>query len=423
MRAATLLLLLLAGTTAAESDLEARVARLAGERPYDAYRDLMARRDERMVPLIGRILPSCGDQGQYYGVMLMRRFPPKLTRPVLRNLARDKSPYLRVAAGAELVRTGERGAAGAVGRALRTKGLSDPIRVRMISALFNVRAPEIAQALREFLIPGHSPAVVGGVLQHFHQLKDRSVLPACKRLLEETHPGVRAMAAAYLLAYGGPEHAGELAAAIESGSLDSASFSRVRYLLRSVRLPDRVLEALVKFIAARPSAYTLRAAIELLEKHQYEKALPALRELLQDPNSQVAKAAFEALAGWPGALEKQRLQTMLSRANRERRAWAADALRRMDDLSGLPAVLDLLETGTTGQRRDAARMLGGFRVAAAVEPLLATLDSADPTTRAQARTSLGQVLRTLFPYRRLDVTQTTPQALRRWWTANREQEW
>ena len=425
MRAATLATLLLAiGATAAEPDLEVQVARLAGAQPYDAYRVLSARNDERMVAAIGRVLPGCGDLGQYYGIMLIRRYPPKVTRPVLRSLAQKKAPYLRVAAGAELVRMGDRGAAAAVARALRTEGVADPIRVRMVSGLFNLRAPEIEEALKEFLDPGRSPTVVGATLQYFHQKKDRSVLPACKQLLRQSNPGVTAMAAAYLLAHGERGHAKELAESLESGRLDAGSFSRVRYLLGDVRLPGRVLEALVQFMATKPSAYTLRAALELLEKHQYEKALPAIRKLLDDPNSQVAKAAFEALAGWPGALEQQRLQAILTGPDPQRRAWAADALRRMDDLSGLPAVLDLLKTGaTTQQRRDAARMLGGFRVAAAVEPLLAALDDRDPTTRTYARTALGQVLRTLFPYRRLDLRGATPRQLRRWWIANRERGW
>jgi HEAT repeat protein len=146
---------------------------------------------------------------------------------------------------------------------------------------------------------------------------------------------------------------------------------------------------------------------------------------MEDGDETVARAAFDALTA-AGALEAAGLRRLL--AGRPPLALrAAEALRRLDDASGLPRVLELAqERGTS--RAEAVRVLGGFRVKEAVPPLLAALEDSELPVRASALTGLQGVLGSLFPYRRLNLQSTgygtnAPEAQRRegaakiaaWW--------
>ena len=81
-------------------------------------------------------------------------------------------------------------------------------------------------------------------------------------------------------------------------------------------------------------------------------------------------------------------------------------------------------------------MLGGFRVPAAVEPLLAALSDRHSTVRMRAAYSLTPVLGSLFPYRRFNLTATgysygsTPEAnraaiaaIRAFWEEHKNADW
>ena len=110
---------------------------------------------------------------------------------------------------------------------------------------------------------------------------------------------------------------------------------------------------------------------------------------------------------------------------------AAGTLRRMDDPTGLDRVLEIMHQGGA-QRAAAIRVLSGFRVRAAVLPLINALMDPDLTARHRALSGLQAVLGSLFPYRRLDLRRPgyrpqAPAATRKaaarqilaWWNAHR----
>ncbi len=81
-------------------------------------------------------------------------------------------------------------------------------------------------------------------------------------------------------------------------------------------------------------------------------------------------------------------------------------------------------------------MLGGFRTAKAVDPLLGALMDSKISVRANAYNSLSTVLRSLFPYRRLDLAstgyatsgsasarKTAVDAMKAWWAKHRGRDW
>ncbi|MHC4670723.1 MAG: HEAT repeat domain-containing protein [Planctomycetota bacterium] len=429
-----LLLALLGGLAAAEHDWAALVRDLGGAdatRRSAAYGTLMREKDPRVIPLLVEALPRCELVGQSYGINLLQAYPPQLTRGALRTLATSKVPYLRLCAAAALHRAGERDAAKVIVKALEADVPSGTL-VSMISRLYLVRSDRVQEAVRALLEPKQEAMVIGAALSHAHGVQDEEAVPAAQKLLADGRAGVRAMAAAFLHRFGEEAGAAALAEAIKTGDVSYSDFSRVKSMLSSTSgVPRTLLDALTERIEQESQASYVAAMIDMLKRYRHAKAVPALKRLLDHASAQVAKAAFEALAGMTGTMTRDALRPLLAADDRSRALWAADALRRMDDGSGLPVVLDVLRTGGA-KRAEAAEILGGFRVEAAVDPLLAALMDDSASVRSQAFTSLGYVWRTLFPYRRLDVGATgyapngtadargtAVQALRAWWEANR----
>ena len=110
-------------------------------------------------------------------------------------------------------------------------------------------------------------------------------------------------------------------------------------------------------------------------------------------------------------------------------------LRRMDDPRGLTAVIRIVRQHAD-LRRDAVTILGEFRAAEAVDPLIDALMDEDQTVRSYAATALHATFRTLMPYRRISLDAAgydarKPKAarelavaqIRAWWTRNRDAEW
>jgi HEAT repeat protein len=77
-------------------------------------------------------------------------------------------------------------------------------------------------------------------------------------------------------------------------------------------------------------------------------------------------------------------------------------LRRMDDNSGLPRVLELWKKPGT-HRAEAVRVLGRFKVPAAIDPLVEALLDQDQNVRTAGQQGLAMLLPSLYPYRRFDL--------------------
>lgn len=432
--------LLFAAPVAAQDDLGRLVADLGAKdssKRVAALNELRKRKDPRAIPLVLAALPGYEYLGRYYGVLVLESYPPKLAERAFRSLLNSESPFLRLCAGAALFRNGNTKAAAVVVRALGAEVPTQDM-VNMLNRLHGVNHPDVRRAIRGLITADAEVTVISSAFYVLHNQKDRDALALCRELLEkDERGGVRALAAAYLYRFGETERAADLAREIRSGEIGSTEFFRVETMLKaSGHVSVEILDALSDALEDETNTSVLSRVISMLADFRYRKAIPAIRKLLAHENRTVAKAAFDALASIPGALDGDSLRPLLNSEDADRRLWAADALRRMDDLTGIGKVIEILAKGTDTQRYEAARILGGFRKAEAVEPLIDALTDGYQSTRSNAANSLRSVLQSLYPYRRFDLktagydynapdaTRKAAQArIRDWWTNHRDRDW
>ena len=372
----------------------------------EAYAALLTRRPPDALPLLAKAVPGMPLVGQQFGFAILQGYPPADTKPVFERWTSSGGPFLRVAAGATLLRAGEAKVAPTVVKALATPALEPGLLATMLIHLYGVKDAQVLAAVRGLLRPDAPTEVLSAALYQLLGAMDESAKQAVTPLLDAPSVGIRAIAAAYLLDLGDEEMAARLAMALASGEVAYVEFVRVHGILaRMPRCPEPVLDALVTLLAAEPKGYALPLVIGLLGQFAHAKAVPVLKALLERDEALVSKAAFEALSRIPGALTPDVTRALLGSKDESRRVAAAEALLRTDDLSGLPAVVAVLRSGKTA-RADAARALGTFRSRAAVEPLIDALLDADLSVRANAYNGLAVLLGTLFPYRRIDLAGT-----------------
>ncbi len=418
------------------ADLVRALADEDAQKRYDAYAALIAKRPPDALPLLAKAVPGMPIASQSFGFSIVQGYPAGDSKPVLERWMASDAPYLIVAAGAHFLRQGDAKAAAAIAKALSLPVLEAPTLSMMLGQLFAVRDGKVLAAVRALLKPDAPADLVGSVLFQLQSASDEQAIKVVTPLLDSPSMGVRALAATFLLCLGDDTKAGPLATALTSGELPYPEFMRVQNMLsRTARCPDKVLDALVTLAGSDPKGYYLPYVIDLLGQFAYPKAVPLLKTLLERDDAAVSKAAFEALSKIPGALTPDVTKGLLTTKDESRRVAAAEALRRSDDLSGLPAVVDVLQNGKTA-RADAARALGAFRSRAAVEPLIAALADADLSVRAGAYNSLVTLFQTLFPYRRLDLASTgyatnaapdvraaAAARIRAWWDAHKDGSW
>jgi len=441
MRIATALLFLFAAGAAAGApprdtkDLvnDLRDARLR----VAAYRELMKRKDPRSVYPIQGVLPDLDATGQLYGVNIIAAVGTKTADSVLKTLTRLGDPHLRVTAGAALYRRGDRSAVLSMADALLSDGVTDTTRILMITRVYGVSEPAIATAAGRLLAPNTNHLVIYYALYLLHRQDARRIAPQAVRVLEDKRAAVRAMTSAFLLRFGREEHAGLAAAAIRDGKLDKTWWTRVRfYLVAAPRIPPLILEAVAARLPAEADRTITLQMIYLLGQYSFRNGASALRKRVGDGDRTIAGAAFDALLKIPGGFDRDRLAKLLTDPEPAIRLKAVDALRRYDDLSGLPTACKVLEDGAPADRVAAARVVGEFRRSEAVEPLLAALSDPRPDVRAAALAGLTGTFAALYPYRRFNLPltgyhpklapkQSAPAVdrIRAWWKENRSRDW
>lgn len=426
----------------ADADLARLVDDLGSQdnaRRVAAFNALREAKDERAVPLLLDRLPGLDLPGQQYGVMILEAYPPKIGKQVFPRLLAMASPYLRLCGGLALYRMGDKRGVPAVVEALQAEDADLVTRSYMLSRLYDVREPRVVAVLEGMLRPGVEASLLGSVLWALQANTPPSTLEACRRLYaEDDRPDARFLTAIFLFRAGDLARADDAAAALRTGRVTSAAFSRLQSFLLTARLsaPPALLDAATELVTPDADVGLLQGLIRFLASAGHRAAIPRIQKLLGHPSSFVAKAAFEALAELGAGIDPATLRSLLETADADGRVAAADLLRRMDDLSGMDAVLDVLKTGPTAQRAEAARVLGGFRVRAAVDPLLDALMDDDALVRGNALRSLDALWRSLFPYRRLDLVAAGYAAadaegprraavarIRAWWEAHRTGAW
>jgi len=255
--------------------------------------------------------------------------------------------------------------------------------------------------VRALVVPGANASVVSAALYHCLRDNDRSAVATARELLASpaAKGAVRLYCAAFLAAMGQDEATEELVAALgEKYALSRAQ----RFLIEAPSLPDPVVDVLVDRLEHHRNIGDVRYTLRVLEKQAPSKILPTLKQLLLDPNQQIAKLALETLGRVSGSIKKQTLLQLVASGSEDIALTAADTLRKMDDMSGIDRVLEIARQ-SNGKRREAVAILGKFRSQKVVEPLIDALGDKDVQVRRNAENGLVQVLRNLLPYRRVDL--------------------
>jgi len=430
-----LALLLFAAPAAGQSvaDLVTQLGDQDAGKRSRAMTELRNRKDPKAIPLLVAALPDYEYMGQYYGVLVLQAYAQKLSEPALRALVKSQSPYLRLAAATAVYRFGDLRTIPVIVKALTLPDIETNIRVYMLNRLYSLRDPRILDAVRSLVVPGAEVTILGTAMNILGNIRDQASRTTAENLLADPRPGVKAMALTLLYRMGEEHRAVEIAKALRSGEVAYTEFMRVRSLLYPMqRISGEILAAVLALIETDDNVNILSQGIGLLEKFRYRKAIPVLKKLLQHQNRIVSKAAFEALSELGGGLEAEALYPLLDSEDTDQRLMAADALRKMDDHAGFAVLVEITKTGQNRQRADAAKALGGFRTGESVDALIPALLDDYSTTRMYAETSLMQVLRALFPYKRIDMSTTgyrregtkasREQAvalIREWWSKNR----
>lgn len=439
------LLLALAGllparSARAQDDLVTLLERMGGSDTtlrYPAYQELSRRREPAALPPLLERIGGWDLSAQSYGLSLIDVVGGEPAAKAWKQLAATaRAPYLKGSAGARVHATDPTKGSRLVVEALEAARADGLMLSWILSRLGGLKDAAVATSVRGLLGPTSGPEILGPALSYLALVNDAQSPALVRALVKAPEAGTRALAAAWLLRAGEEEQAGVLAAALASGEVSLSEFLRLKPWLEAAdRVPEVVLAALLAGLEKESNTSQVVAEIELLGRARHAPALPALRRLLDSTEPLVAKAAFEALAAMPGGLEGDALAAQLKHADPARRLAAAEALRRADDQSGLPVVVELARAGSP-ERREAVRVLSGFRVAEATLPLIDALLDDDVTTRAYAYNGLADLLAMLFPYRRLDLgstgyaTDAAPEArraaverLRAWWQAHKDRPW
>lgn len=391
---------------AQQPDLEALVEKLGSEDARarsEGYSDLARRRDPAMVPLLARRIASFPLAGQQLGVYLLQGQPIDDTRAIYTRWLAGDQPFLRVAGGALLVRSGDRARVTALAAALTAAPAA--MRAQAVSIAWGIDDEAVYAALRGYLT---SDAPQGLVLQVLQQLQrqerngSRATAAAAAALTGAGDAGVRAAALTYLVAGGSTEQTAALAALLVEHP--EQLWNVIALLDNATKLPRELIDAAVTALDKPRSRVDVTRIAGLLQKHAPQEVAAALRPLLTNAQADIAAAALEALANVPGGLQTKDLTAMLQSADVSARIVAASTLRRSDDLSGLPVLLELLPKAGA-KKGDATKALAGFRCREAVPALLDLLDDADAQVRHEAWQGLQTSLPNLFPYRRFDFTR------------------
>jgi len=439
-RAAAVCLVLLAPAVAfAGDDVRALVDDLGGRdaaRRSAAFRTLVEAQDPAALPLLRDAIPGWDDVGRTYGLRAIDAYPPRQARRTWTALARCDVPFVRLWAANALRLAGEKGQEGVVAEALHAPDVTPTERIRMLDQLGWPDEPSLRESIRALLAPTADLAVLVRVVSTLHRAGDRDAVPALEALLATADPDRRGLAAALLYDLGRVEQAAVVASCIRRRMGTAALAEVVAILSPDRRVTDEILDAATGRLGGERDPRRLLLLIGLVGAHRHLGARNALRDLLGHGNAAVSRAAFDVLVRLSGPLQEDTLRPLLGGPDPGKRLWAAEALRRRDDLSGLPVVVEVAKTGTVPLRRQAVALLASFTTDEAVEPLIDALVDDHLDVRRAAVSSLARLIGRLFPYRTVDLglvgyhpeveereRHAAAQRMRAWWGSARRADW
>ena len=440
-----LLLSTLAPTPAAyaEDSTETLVEQL-GNNDYKvrnpAYSELIRRKDPKAVPLLVSRLPGWSTSAQGMGVQVIQFTPGKASLSALKKLLQPEHTYLCARACASLHRLHATGFDG-IFRKLFDAVAGDETKVRSaIDGLYDVDRPALREIMREqFRQHGDAESLLlSRFLNWFRSVGgDDTVVDWARAKSADEDPRIKVLAGAWLLYVDDPAGLDPFVEALDSGEVDYTTFVAFQnWFWIKGSLDPKAQRAIAARVKEESNTSFVTTGLRLLSKLGYSELKGLAESLLDSSNEQVASAAFEALSSMSGGLNADILRKLLAESTDDgRRLLAAEALRKMDDDSGLEVVLGIAKENAA-KRSEAARVLGGFRIRRVVDPLIDMLSDPDQLVRQKASYSLGYVWTSLFQYRRLQLTSTgynyarSPAdnsaaiaKIRTWWQAHKDGTW
>ncbi len=371
---------------------------------YQAFRKLLQDKPKKALPLLVKLLPQFSVYGRSLAFSLIQSYPRDLSQKTLRKLLKSDPPPVAMAAGIALYRLGDKSVAPSINKLLLA---SPPGKTRedLLRRLSSLRDRSVQQTVRGFLVPSASLGELDASLYNLSLSQDPFAAKAARDLLgsSKLSEPKRSLLEAFLLSQDQVCDSTALTKELEK----TGDFYRLqKFLTQAEKLPRPVLQAIARYLEAHPSQYQSRYAIEILAKNSYRKALPSIRKLVNSKQPLVSQAAFDALQKLGGLSDKASFYQFLKSKDPSLALGAAETLRRMDDASGLPRVLEILQSQSPkalGLRYKAIQVLGDFRHPSAVPLLLRLLLDPNASNRSQATYALSKTLRCLFPYKRIDL--------------------
>ncbi|MEE2887748.1 MAG: HEAT repeat domain-containing protein, partial [Planctomycetota bacterium] len=287
---------------------------------------------------LSKVLPGYQYHSQNLGLSLVQGFGRDRGEPVLRGFLKGKPSYLRLGAAVQLYQWGDRSVDVHIAECLRAKviGLFDRgARIDseaelsgMLSRAFHINSQPVLSAVQGCLVPSAPVNVLDPALRMLQRFKVTAAIPRVEAVLKD--PGLaaesRALCAAFLVGMGESSHSATCAEAIA----EIKHLSRIVTLLRDAAYLDKVVLAAVLEFAEGKKGANVRHALELLARHNYRPAVPAIREMLKSEDVETSKAAFHALMRIADGLEVKQLRRLLTDSSDAVALAAADALRRLD---------------------------------------------------------------------------------------------
>jgi HEAT repeat protein len=432
-RALAAVVLLLAGSaSAAPTSLTDLVAAL-GDKDYGARQqartELMSRKDPAVIRLLAAAMPSMDYSARIYAQSVLDVLPPEKTRGLWLSFLKANDADLRALAAVSLYRRGDFVGIPVVARDLRNADLDPGQATHALMRIYTVRHPILRAAVIERLGRNATVAVWRALLRHVYYVRDAAYVPPLRSIA--THPTmeVRVRVRAILYVLGATDVVADLAGEIAGRKVAySVLLDVLTWLEQGPEPPAALRDAVLRHLEDEEHALTIARLLGTLASWRHHGALPLAEKLLDHDDPKVVKAAFALIAEIAGKGQIPSLRRGTESPVHAVRVLAAEALRRFDDESGLPAVLEVLRTGDAVDRREAARVLGGYRRRDVVPPLLLAFDDEDVSVRTYAYSGLAQVITALFPYRRFDWSRYSTMAraaptvrrqriaeLRAWW--------
>ena len=426
---------LLAGSAWGQDDVARLVAELGNTNHntrYAAYRALLTKKLPAAVPLLIRSLPGYQIYCQSLGLSVLQSYPQKLAESALNKLLKSESAFLKLGAAAALYHRGDRSHVDLIVAALQSTSSVNDVTL-MLSRLYSIRDARVKEAVRNLVKPNVNISVLDAALRFLQNTKDPQATKVAERIAtsEAASDNHKASCLAFLVAMGESQHGKALAKTLRSGGV--RSISRVYgYLNQAPHLDKEVLNTLVELVEQNTNSTQIRLALQVLAKHRHHAAVPVIRKLLENNDTRVSKAAFDALLKMGDELKPKSLRELLDPDRPALCIIAADGLRRLDDMSGLPPLLDVVKKTSGQTKADAIAALGKFRSRKVVDTLIDALNDENLNVRTRAVSGLNTVLRALFPYKRIDLASvgysvSAPASKRRdgaalvrvWWKRNR----